>query len=56
MLRLKGVPEADIAASSSNPAFMKQLITQLFSPATPGDSSSIGTALPEISTHQIGLK
>jgi hypothetical protein len=39
-LRMKGVPEADIAAAAADPELMKQLITQHFGPGSAGASAA----------------
>jgi hypothetical protein len=44
-LRMKGVPEADIAAATGNPDLMKQLIIQHFGPGSTGTPARTGYAL-----------
>jgi RHS repeat-associated protein len=43
-LRMKGVPEADIAAATGNPDLMKQLIIQHFGPGSAGTPARTGYA------------
>jgi hypothetical protein len=43
-LRMKGVPEADIAAATGNPELMKQLIIQHYGPSSAGAPARTGSA------------
>jgi hypothetical protein len=43
-LRMKGVPEADIAAATGNPEMMKQIIIQHFGPGSAGAAARTGYA------------
>ena len=53
-LRMKGVPEADIAAAAADPELMKQLITQHFSPGSAAaQSASPGAAVPPIGENRM---
>jgi hypothetical protein len=52
-LRMKGVPEADIAAAGGNPELMKQLITQNFAPGSAAAQSAIpGAAVAPIGDNR----
>jgi hypothetical protein len=53
-LRMKGVPEADIAAAAAAPELMKQLITQHFGPGSAAaQSASPGAAVPPIGENRM---